>query len=123
MTGEKESKRVEERTCLVCGAVCFVVKPSRDGFEILKCSDCRFEYCDPMPTEEQLDAFYADYVDVRANRTVVRFNARRNIDYLKEFGLNDRLRLLDYGSGQGVFCEEGETKTWCNYDPYTDNCD
>ncbi|MCP4708537.1 MAG: class I SAM-dependent methyltransferase [Planctomycetes bacterium] len=123
MSGAKEQKPVEGRICLVCGAAVYMIKKGQDGYEILKCSGCRLEYCDPMPTVEQLNAFYADYVDVRAEREVVEVNARRNIEYLRGFGLNGRLRLLDYGSGQGAFCRVGGSETWCNYDPYTDDND
>ena len=123
MTGEKEPKRSEERTCLVCGGACYGFKSGRNGYDILKCSDCRLEYCDPMPSVEQLDSFYADYVDVRADREVVIANALRNIEYLRAFGLNGRSRLLDYGSGQGAFCEVGGSETWHNYDPFTEDND
>ena len=94
MTGEKEPKRLEERTCLACGGAAYVIKSDQNGYEILKCSECRLEYCDPMPSVEQLDAFYADYVDIRADRAVVCANARRNIEYLRSFGLSGRAGLL-----------------------------
>jgi len=76
-----------------------------------------------MPTVEQLDAFYANYKDVRASRAVVKANARRNIDNLRELGLSERSHLLDYGSGQGAFCKVGGSESWSNYDPYTDDND
>jgi len=92
-------------------------------YTIWKCGACGLEFCDPMPSESNLERLYTDYFDPRAQREVVRENARRNIAALREYGLTSESRLLDFGSGQGAFCQEGGSSNWRNYDPYTQNTD
>lgn len=120
MSDEKQQEAVESR-CLVCGSISFCIKPIPKGWDIFKCGVCRLEFCDPMPSEEEFGDFYTDYSDPRAPEAVCQANAQRHIEALKEYGLTSESRLLDYGSGQGVFCRAGGSDSWVNYDLYTAN--
>jgi len=93
------------------------------GYDIFKCSECRLEFCHPMPTQEEFDACYEEYNDPRARPKVVEVNAKHNIKVLEEFGLSRESHLLDYGSGQGIFCQTGGSALWKSYDPYTEDND
>lgn len=91
------------------------------NWHIHKCSRCRLEYTDPMPSAQVLQAFYASYEDVRAGLEVSRRNALRNAERLARLGLTTDSRLLDYGSGKNVFVTTGDSVNWIGYDPHTDN--
>jgi hypothetical protein len=103
--------------CLVCENQAYRRKTlERSG--IYQCGSCRLEFCHPMPGREELDAFYADYHDLRAAEPVVEANAARNFQKLQEYGLSRDSRLLDYGCGQGIFGRLGAAGRWDSYDPY-----
>jgi hypothetical protein len=90
-----------------------------ENYKILKCtaSDCGLEQCDPMPSVEALSAYYSKYFDPRARSDVVFENARKNKNHLEqEHGLTKQQRLLDFGCGEGIFVDIGESENWLNYD-------
>jgi SAM-dependent methyltransferase len=100
--------------CPVCRAQGWFIKT-----QIAKCPACLLEYADPMPDQEELDDFYRDYSDFRANPEIVRANARRNMAHLMQHhGLTKEHTLLDYGCGQNIFVTEGQSANWQGYDPY-----
>ena len=119
MIEDKPVKNIPMAPCVVCGENAFCVKDMKNGCDIYRCSQCRLEFCRPMPSRRQLDEFYIDYADPCALPLVVEANAKRNIEALKRYGLSNQSRLLDYGSGQGAFCQAGKSDRWFNFDPYT----
>ena len=110
-------------TCPVCDAVACMRRAIDDRWDVFLCSQCRLEFCHPMPTPEELDAFYRDYSDPRAAGDIVQANAERNVRTLQEWGLNAESRLLDYGSGLGSFSEVLHSDHWFSYDRYTQDND
>lgn len=111
--------------CPVCSSEAFKFKKiitSNNAYFIYKCSNCRLEFTNPMPTNEVLDEFYASYDDVRASIDVVNKNALRNINFLARLGLESSSRVLDFGSGKNAFVSLGGDG-WYSYDPHTSNCD
>ncbi len=85
------------------------------------CAGCGLLRTDPMPTEEELAAYYrhhyrADYQFVGGRpprRHLVRTGAeaRRRADLLAPV-LAPGARVLDYGSGSGEFLAEAERRGW-----------
>lgn len=76
-----------------------------DGFSIIKCSYCGLEYTHPIPSNEILAAFYSQYNDVRAEPEIVKLNSKKHLRELSKFGWTPEARLLDFGTGEGVFIE------------------
>lgn len=115
-------KRSSLTTSVVCPACSDTSKKgkitSKHSYDIFRCNYCGLEFVHPMPSLEQMDHFYRDYSNFRAEITVVKRNARRNIERLKKFGLNSDSRLLDFGCGENIFVREGKTKNWSGYDYY-----
>ena len=70
---------------------------------IYKCDRCGIEYTSPMPSSHDLDSFYLDYYDVRADQKVVKLNSERNLSTLKNLGYESGDSILDFGSGAGTF--------------------
>lgn len=76
-----------------------------NGFSIIKCYNCGLEYTHPVPSNEILTAFYSQYNDIRAEPEIVRLNSKKNLRELSKFGWSPESRLLDFGTGEGVFIE------------------
>lgn len=79
-----------------------------------------------MPTQQRLDAFYKDYLDIRAGNEVLRLNAVRNIKALEPYGIGIDAAVLDYGSGKNAFSAcavDLGGNAWKSFDPYTQNSD
>ncbi len=60
-----------------------------------------------MPVSDELNSFYSNYLDIRANPEVVRLNAGRNIDFIeRDFHLRKDSWILDFGRGANLFVEQ-----------------
>lgn len=90
-------------SCPVCRHAAGRYAIAVDRFDIHKCGECGLEYTHPMPSDQELSAFYSTYHDVRARPEIVRRNAERNLERLADFGLHDDSRILDFGAGSGAF--------------------
>lgn len=108
--------------CLSEGVAFKQVSTFGGDYSIHKCTQCRLEYVDPMPSEQTLANFYANYHDIRAADAVLALNAQRNIETLSALGLTQQSKLLDYGSGKDKFVQTGSCQ-WTSYDLYTQNND
>jgi len=92
--------------CPACGAEAGAyARRVDDRYSIRTCPDCGLEHTDPMPSEDELRAFYADYRDVRADPRVVARNADDHLALLDRFGRTAGWRILDFGAGAGLFVE------------------
>lgn len=114
------------RACPVCSEVVFLIRaiPStNEKYYIYKCSACRLEFVNPIPSKEALDRFYSTYEDIRAGREVLERNAKRNMAFLAQLGINRASTLLDYGSGKNIFVSASGIDAWKSYDRYTPNND
>ena len=69
-----------------------------------------------MPSKDVLSSFYFDYFDVRADPKVVELNSIRNHLTLKKLGLESEDKVLDFGSGTGVFVYSGGVN-FVGYEP------
>lgn len=74
-------------------------------YSIFKCAECGLEFTSPIPSDATLARFYATYRDIRAPRETVLRNARQNLKDLSRHGWTRSSKLLDFGTGTGVFLE------------------
>ena len=103
--------------CLVCYEEGIIIK-SFENFKIYKCNHCGLEFVNPMPSKEELNKFYANYKNFRAQKRISMMNAQKNFEYLKRYGLKKTTRLLDFGCGENYFIM-ANSKKWEGYDKYT----
>ncbi len=109
-----------DTTCPICAGRGFSINRV-ESFYIFKCDECQLEFTDPMPTEHELSdyykeyTYYTEYEKSLVNETIAR-NARRNIEYLRNFGLSKKSTLLDFGCGENIFVSEGDSNRWVGYD-------
>jgi SAM-dependent methyltransferase len=88
-----------------------------DRFRVVECARCGFQWADPMPTAEELSAFYNDpayyrgcesgYDDYLAAEPGHRRLARARLASLGPAG-----RVLDWGCGPGFFLSEAARAGW-----------
>lgn len=105
----------EAPRCLVCQTVSGDYRHqiiSNDHYSIIKCANCGLEYTDPIPSEEELEAFYFHYKDIRAERKIVELNAKEHLKVLAKYGWTPESKTLDFGTGEGVFCEVAGHSTY-----------
>lgn len=99
-------------TCEVCGEtgheLCFV----KNGYEIVRCSNCGFMYVNNPPTKEYLNALYSrpffegvsslfSYVEYERQERSASINARKRWEMIED--LIDGGRVLDVGCAFGSF--------------------
>jgi len=91
--------------CPVCSFTAGEYKVKKENFSIYKCSNCGLEYTNPIPTDDELKSFYSRYSDIRADSTIVKLNAKNNLNRLLKYGLDKNSLVLDFGSGNGEFVD------------------
>jgi hypothetical protein len=99
----KSMKTKKQSSCPVCLCNSGAYYWTAEEFKLFKCQDCGLEYTYPIPPAAQLREFYLTYTDIRATSNVVRLNARRNLNSLKNFGYAECKTILDFGTGEGDF--------------------
>lgn len=97
------SATIEAPSCPVCQKAGDAYSVPAGDFQVYKCPACGLEYTWPIPSEVELQAFYATYHDIRARQDVVIRNAERNLALLRDHGLTGDSTILDFGCGQGDF--------------------
>lgn len=96
---------IEYPTCPICECSSGAYSTPAGNYLVVKCPNCGLEFTLPNPTDEELVRFYGSYVNSCANPEIVRINAKRNLDLLKKYGLNESSSILDFGAGNGEFVE------------------
>jgi SAM-dependent methyltransferase len=94
-------------SCPICLTLSgdYNIKIKDMNFSIYKCSSCGLEYTNPIPSNKDLENFYRDYSDIRANEDIVKINAINNLNKLYSLGISSDSYILDFGSGGGEFVE------------------
>ncbi len=90
-------------SCPICLTLSgdYNIKIKDMNFSIYKCSNCGLEYTNPIPSNKDLEKFYSDYSDIRANKDIVKINAINNLNKLYSLGISSNSYILDFGSGGG----------------------
>ena len=93
-------------SCYICGTFAGQYhKQVTDRYSIYKCLTCGLEYTYPVPQDEEIKAFYFQYKDFRADREIVELNAKEHLKTLEKYGWTPDSKMLDFGTGDGVFVE------------------
>lgn len=104
---------MKDPRCYVCGALSGKYRQQvKDFYSIIKCANCGLEYTVPIPTDEELETFYLHYKDIRAERKIVELNSKEHLKILGRYGWTPQSKTLDFGTGEGVFCEIAGNSTY-----------
>lgn len=113
-------------SCILCGGLKTHISFERNGWYIVECRNCKFQYLNPQPSPEELAKFYAsdydfvggynkeqyfDYKKLTQNSYVV----RKHLDILKKLRQNSPGRILDVGCGFGLFLLLARSQGWTTY--------
>jgi SAM-dependent methyltransferase len=95
---------------------------SSNGFDIIDCIKCGHKHINPIPTEEELEYVYKHeyYTKDKPNYIGENIQDKRwwEMTYNRRFEIfenslsPDRRKMLDIGSGPGVFLETGNKRNW-----------
>jgi 2-polyprenyl-3-methyl-5-hydroxy-6-metoxy-1,4-benzoquinol methylase len=98
------------------------VLDSKNNFEVIECKKCQFKHIVPIPTEEELVKVYEDeYYSVEKPLYIERMKEDSewwNLSYddrydsFEEFLDKNNRRILDIGSGPGLFLNRGKERGW-----------
>ena len=80
---DNDSGRFSALACPVCEYRSGAYSVSAGNYQIVKCPDCGLEFTTPNPTDDELDRFYSQSIDVRADPEIVAINAKRNLELLR----------------------------------------
>ena len=95
--------------CMLCGSPEAQPRFEKSGRTIVRCADCGLEWTHPMPTVEELTAYYEQsYADGTYSffaeaQQVRRLIARHRLDVIANFAREGR--WLDVGASSGDFVE------------------
>jgi 2-polyprenyl-3-methyl-5-hydroxy-6-metoxy-1,4-benzoquinol methylase len=98
----------------VCGGTRFRKIFSKKGHDFWKCTDCGLERLQPLPTLDELKAYYDDsyanglYKEFVSATEVKRLTAERRLREIEPFC--PKGRWLDVGSSNGVFVEQARER-------------
>ncbi|MEZ4757005.1 MAG: class I SAM-dependent methyltransferase [Flavobacteriales bacterium] len=77
---------------------------------VVKCSDCGMVHTSHAPTEEELQAYYANYPVVSTLSPITRTRYLELLDRFEAFRKNNR--IIDVGCGSGLFLQVAAERGW-----------
>jgi 2-polyprenyl-3-methyl-5-hydroxy-6-metoxy-1,4-benzoquinol methylase len=93
-----------------------------NAFEVVDCEHCRFKHVLPVPTAQELETIYShEYYSTEKPLYIERYLEDKEwwdavyaarYDKLEELLSPERRKLLDVGSGPGLFLKLGEQRGW-----------
>ena len=96
--------------CLICGSGSLKQMKGYEKHHLIKCQSCKFVFCEPIPTDIELEAHYENYGrnDYLSPLTIKRYH--EVLDSFEPYRKTNR--LIDVGSGIGYFLEEAKKRGW-----------
>lgn len=98
------------------------IEASANGFDVIECAPCGFRHIVPIPTEEALEKAYRhDYYTQEKPLYLERYSEDINwwnmtyaerYETLEQYLPPGKRRLLDIGSGPGLFLLNGQNRGW-----------
>lgn len=100
-----------------------------DAYTIIQCTNCGFRHVAPLPSNEEIDQWYREHHYNDGTRDRIDYYERdrdwwsmafRDIyATIEQYLAPNRRRLIDVGSGTGIFLEVGKNLSWqvVGYEP------
>lgn len=96
--------------CLICESGSLKQMKGYEKHHLIKCQSCKFVFCEPIPTDIELERHYENYGrnDYLSPLTIKRYN--EILDFFELYRKTNR--LIDIGCGIGYFLEEAKKRGW-----------
>lgn len=100
----------KHKTCLLCDSLEIKRLKGYEKHHLVKCLSCKFIFCEPIPSEKELEAHYENYGrnDYLSPLTIKRYH--EILDSFEPFRKTNK--LIDVGCGIGYFLEEAKKRGW-----------
>lgn len=109
----------KHKNCILCDSDSLHKIKGYEQHHLVKCKSCKFVFCEPIPSTEELEEHYKGYGrnDYLSPITIKRYNEL--LDTFEEFRKTNK--ILDVGCGIGYFLEVAKERGWDVYGTeYTD---
>lgn len=100
----------KHKTCILCDSPEIKGLKGYEKHHLVKCLSCKFIFCEPIPSEKELEAHYENYGrnDYLSPLTIKRYH--EILDSFEPFRKTNK--LIDVGCGIGYFLEEAKKRGW-----------
>ena len=100
----------KHKNCIICGSGSIKKMKNYEKQHLVKCLSCKFVFCEPIPTELELEKHYENYGrnDYLSPLTIKRYH--EILDSFEPYRKTNK--LIDVGCGIGYFLEEAKKRGW-----------
>ena len=100
----------KHKNCILCASVSLKNLKGYEEHYLVKCQSCKFVFCEPIPTERELEKHYENYGrnDYLSPLTIKRYH--EILDSFEPYRKTNK--LIDVGCGIGYFLEEAKKRGW-----------
>jgi 2-polyprenyl-3-methyl-5-hydroxy-6-metoxy-1,4-benzoquinol methylase len=100
----------KHKNCILCGSGSIKKMKNYEKHHLVKCLSCKFVFCEPIPTELELEKHYENYGrnDYLSPLTIKRYH--EILDSFEPYRKTNK--LIDVGCGIGYFLEEAKKRGW-----------
>lgn len=100
----------KHKNCILCASFSLKKLKGYEEHHLVKCQSCKFVFCEPIPTERELEKHYENYGrnDYLSPLTIKRYH--EILDSFEPYRKTNR--LIDVGCGIGYFLEEAKKRGW-----------
>lgn len=101
---------IKHKNCILCGSQSLHKIKDYEQHYLVKCKSCKFVFCEPIPSLEELEEHYKGYGrnDYLSPITILRYH--EILDSFEPYRKNNK--LIDVGCGIGYFLEVAKERGW-----------
>lgn len=94
---------------------------SANDYDIIDCEKCRFKHIIPLPSEKEMEEYYANhFVEKRPGYVEkhmedlewLKMTYSNTYDMIEDILTSERRQIIDIGCSLGLFLEEGRKRGW-----------
>ena len=101
---------IKHKSCILCGSYSLYKIKGYEQHHLIKCKSCKFVFCEPIPSLEELEDHYKGYGrdDYLSPITIKRYH--EILDSFEPYRKTNK--LIDVGCGIGYFLEFAKKRGW-----------
>ena len=101
---------IKHKNCILCESDSLLKIKGYEQQHLVKCKSCKFVFCEPIPSIEELEVHYKGYGrnDYLSPITIKRYH--QILDSFEPYRKTNK--LIDVGCGIGYFLEAAKERGW-----------